>query len=71
MYKFLFFLGVSLAKTETHQSQPTSKTLISDGITKLIYTFSTESRLDSDDNSVNYLIGELKLEKLNTYWFVD
>jgi len=36
-------LGVSLAKVgDVHLSQPTTKTLISDGITKLVYTYSTE-----------------------------
>lgn len=52
MYKFLLTLGVSSAAVTTSQSQPTSKTLISDGTTKLMYSYYTKLTIDSDENKV-------------------
>ena len=70
MYKLLVLLGVSFAKKgDVFTSQPSSKTLISDGTTKLLYTYSTEVTLDEDDEKVYNLVAELTLENLNTYWF--
>ena len=57
---------LSLVRASSRDSDPTTKTLISDLGTKLIYTYST---LVEDDEY--FLVGELQLKDLNTFNFVD
>jgi hypothetical protein len=44
--------------------------LITSTTTKLVYTYYTEVTLGDDEDKDYNLVGEIKLENLNTYWFI-